>query len=80
MKIDSLGKHKRIFHLNLHQEVGVGFKDRGRSRGRVQGVRNLSPPRPPEMTCDFLIPLVFCEKKTMRFIGVEVKHETRLKN
>ena len=29
-------------------------------RGRVQGVH---PPLPPEMTCDFLIQLVFCEKK-----------------
>ena len=28
------------------------------------------------MTCDFLIQLVFCEKKTMWFIGVEVEQET----
>ena len=34
---------------------------RGGSRGRVQGVRT-SPP-PPEMTCGFLIQLVFCQKK-----------------
>ena len=41
---------------------------RGGSRGTVQGVRN---PPPPEMTCGFLIQLVFCKKKkTMRFIGV----------
>ena len=33
---------------------------RGGSRGRVQGVRT---PPPPEMTCSFLIQLVFCEKK-----------------
>ena len=71
-----LGKHKRIFHLHLHPEVGFAFKDRGRSRGRVQGVRNPSPPCPSEMTCDFLIQLVFCEKKTMWFIGVEVEEET----
>ena len=32
---------------------------RGGSRGRVQGVRTPSP----EMTCSFLIQLVFCEKK-----------------
>ena len=32
---------------------------RGRSRGRVQGV---STPPPPEMTCGFLIQLVFCQK------------------
>ena len=28
-----------------------------------------------EMTCDFLIQLVFCQKKTMWFIGVVVKQE-----
>ena len=32
---------------------------------------------PPEMTCGFLIQLVFCrKKKTMWFIGVEVEQET----
>ena len=44
---------------------------RGGSWGRVQGV-----PLPPEMTCSFLIQLVFCKKKTMWFIGVEVEQET----
>ena len=34
-----------------------------------------SPP-PPQMTCGFLIQLVFCQKKTMWFIGVEVEQET----
>ena len=34
------------------------------------------PPVPPEMTSGFLIQLVFCPKKTMWFIGVEVEHET----
>ena len=29
-----------------------------------------------EMTCGFLIQLVFCKKKTMWFIGVEVEQET----
>ena len=33
-------------------------------------------PLPPEMTCGFLIQLVFCKKKTMWFIGVEVEQET----
>ena len=47
---------------------------RGGSRGRVQGLR--TPPPPPEMTCGFLIQLVFCKKKTMWFIGVEVEQET----
>ena len=46
---------------------------RGGSRGRVQGVR--TPPL-PEMTCDFLIQVVFCQKKTMWFIGVEVEQKT----
>ena len=45
---------------------------RGGSRGRVQRLRT---PTPPEMTCSFLIQLVFCKKKTMRFIGVEVEQE-----
>ena len=45
---------------------------RGGSRGRVQGVRT-----PPEMTCGFLIQLVFCKKKnTIWFIGVGVEQET----
>ena len=45
---------------------------RGGSRGRVQGVRT-----PPEMTCGFLIQLVFSKKKkTMWLIGVEVEQET----
>ena len=34
------------------------------------------PPSPTEMTCGFLIQLVFCQKKTMWFIGVEVEQET----
>ena len=34
------------------------------------------PTPPPEMTCGFLIQLVFCKKKTMWFIGVEVEQET----
>ena len=46
---------------------------RGGSRGRVQRVRT---PPPPEMTRGFLIQLVFCKKKTMWFIGVEVEQET----
>ena len=39
------------------------------------GGRGCAPP-PPEMTCGFLIQLVFCKKKTMWFIGVEVEQET----
>ena len=48
---------------------------RGGSRGRMQEVRTPTP-SPPEMTCGFLIQLVFCKKKTMWFIGVEVEQET----
>ena len=33
-------------------------------------------PLPPEMTCGFLIQLVYPPKKTMWFIGVEVEQET----
>ena len=52
------------------------YLSRGGSRGRVQGVRR--PPPPAEMTCGFLIQLVFCPKKktTMWFISVEVEQET----
>ena len=31
---------------------------------------------PPDMTCGFLMQLVFFKKKTMWFIGVEVEQET----
>ena len=47
---------------------------RGGSRGRLQGVC-IPPPPSPEMTCGFLIQLVFCKKK-MWCIGVEVEQET----
>lgn len=43
------------------------------------GCRGCAPP--PEMTCGFVIQLVFCKKrKAIWFIGVEVEQETRLKN
>ena len=41
---------------------------RGGSRGKVQGVR--TPPFPPEMTCGFLIQLVFCKKKYIYICGL----------
>ena len=44
--------------------------------GGCRGCRGCVPPPPPEMTCGFLIQLVFCKKKTMWFIGVEVEQET----
>ena len=43
--------------------------------GADLGVRT-HPPPPPEITCGFLIQLVFRKKKTMWFIGVEVEQET----
>ena len=46
----------------LFEKVAINFSNcRGGSRGRVQGVRT----PPPEMTCGFLIQLVFCEKKKL---------------
>ena len=39
------------------------------------GCRGCAPP-PHEMTYGFLIQLVFCIKKTIWFIGVEVEQET----
>ena len=39
------------------------------------GCRGCAPPL-PEMTCGFLIQLLFCKKKTVWFIGVEVEQGT----
>ena len=61
-----------LYFTYLHWSVQI--RDRGGSRGSVHGVRT---PPPPEMTCGFLIQLLFCQKKkTMWFIGVEVEQET----
>ena len=56
----------------MHHDPSVLTDPRGGSMGRVQGV---DTPPPPEMTCGFLIQLVFCKKK-MWCIGVEVEQET----
>ena len=53
--------------LSVSQESGVDLGG---------GCRGCTPPPPNEMTCGFLIQLVFCKKKTMWFIGVEVEQET----
>ena len=47
-------------------------------QGRIlgEGAGGAHPPPLPEMTCDFLIQVVFCQKKTMWFIGVEVEQKT----
>ena len=51
------------------------FKKQGRIYGESAG--GAHPPPPLEMTCGFLIQLVFCKKKkTIWFIGVEVEQET----
>ena len=47
--------------VKLYYSTVLGVPSRGGSRGRVQGVRTPLPL--PEMTCGFLIQLVFCKKK-----------------
>ena len=49
--------------LNFLCLLALIIHDRDGSRGRVQGVHTPLPP--PEMTCGFLIQLVFCEKKKL---------------
>jgi len=53
----------------------TSFGDCNRPQHQGGGCGGCEPP-PPEMTCGFLIQLVFCKKKTTRFIGVEVEQET----
>ena len=48
------------FQLKSHNQTLP--QRRSGSRGRVQGVRT---PPPPEITCSFLIQLVFCKKKIL---------------
>ena len=71
-------KLNRAFSLTWPASMQIYWNKRNRfrggSRGRVQG--GAHPPPPPEMTCGFLIQLVFCQKKTMWFIVVEVEQET----
>ena len=88
-RYSAIGKHLETQHGNNRTKTDHLFKvlrkcnskfyclvyemlyiNRGGSRGRVQGVRT----PPPEMTCGFLIQLVFCKKKKhMWCIGVEVE-------
>ena len=51
----------KIYYSVKPVKYNVECHVRGGSRGRVQGVS--PPPPPPEMTCSFLIQLVFCKKK-----------------
>ena len=51
-----------VFLIGDHLFEVIPYHIRGGSRGRVQGV--CTPPL-PEMTCGFLIQLVFCEKKKL---------------
>ena len=74
--MESMITHVRVLRRILESSVKVTIVSliRGGSRGRVQGVRTPLP----EMTCGFLLQLIFCKKrkKTMWFIGVEVEQET----
>ena len=45
-------------------------------QGQIKGEGAGGAHPPPEMTCGFLIQLLFCKKKTIWFIGVEVEQET----
>ena len=55
------------------QQVEQNLNPAGADLGEGAGGAH---PFPPEMTCGFLIQLVFCQKKTMWFIGVEVEQKT----
>ena len=59
-----------FFFLISGADLGGGCRGCGRGGGGPP------PPPPREMTCGFLIQLVFCKKKTKWFIGVEVEQET----
>ena len=67
-------EHAFSNNLLLHSLTKVTGTDLG---GGGRG--GATPPPPPplrEMTCRFLIQLVFWKKKTMWFIGVEEEQET----
>ena len=75
------GKHEIVVRVITYANASLVLfvnRDRGGSRGRVQWVRTPPPPTPAELTCGFLIQLIFCKKrkKTMWFIGVVVEQET----
>ena len=61
---------------NISNFVALPFSNHGMKEMLPRSCLPKSPPPPPEMTCSFLIQLVFCKKKTMWFIGVEVEQET----
>ena len=58
----------QIYDEMYMRVIGTGADLGGGGGGRVQ-----APPPPP----GFLIQLVFCKKKTLGFIDVEVKYKTR---
>ena len=66
--------------IHLINKQGIGLTpgaDLGEGcRGCAPNHPPTPPLPPPRMTCGFLIQLVFCKKKTMWFIGVEVEQET----
>ena len=69
--VENSTTHARYLRVWL---VVLSVSEQGQIQG--EGAGGATPP-PPEMTCGFLIQLVFCKKrKTMWFIGVEVEQET----
>ena len=62
-----------IFPADFNRVDKKELQTRGGSRGRVQGVRTLPPPRDD---LRFSNTTGILQKKTMWFIGVEVKQET----
>ena len=65
----------QVKKYNFNLKLQIRFARRtGADLG--EGCRGCAPPS-PEMTCGFLIQMVFCKKKkTMWFIAVEVEQET----
>ena len=67
---------KVVFQQNFREYSDFVTNSYGESGADLGGgCRGCAPPL-PEMTCGFLIQLVFRQKKTMWFIGVEVEQET----
>ena len=66
LRLDTMSHLPRKVNSLLRQASGADLGG---------GCRGCAPPL-PEMTCGFLMQLVFCKKKTMWFIGVEAEQET----
>ena len=66
---------KTVHFADDEATLASSVKGQGRIWGEGAGGCSHPPPF-PEVTGSFLIQLVFCQKKTMWFIGVEVEQET----